>query len=63
VLAVDEESRLPMVLQFGDELRQYRFKKATPLKIEFPAKVRQFLKSPLPADNQVPSLASEKSPS
>lgn len=63
VLAVDEESRLPMVLQFGDELRQYSFKPAAPLKIEFPAKVRQFLKSPLPEGAPAPALASEKSPS
>lgn len=42
-LAVDETTRLPMVLQLGDEFREYTFQTGDIQKIEFPAKVKVFL--------------------
>ncbi|RFC41877.1 MAG: hypothetical protein DVB28_002155 [Verrucomicrobia bacterium] len=46
VLAVEERTRLPMVLQIGDEFRQYRFQASAPVQIKLPAKVRQFFAGP-----------------
>ena len=47
VLAVDEDTRLPMVLQIGEELRQYRFQPSARARIELPGKVKQFFAGPL----------------
>jgi hypothetical protein len=42
-LAVDEETRLPLVLQLGHEFRKYVFKAPEIQKIELPPKVLTFL--------------------
>lgn len=48
-LAVDEATGLPLVLQLGEDLREYIFDRNPARKIELPAKVKVFLPPPASA--------------
>ena len=56
-LAVDETTRLPMVLQLGDEFREYKFHTGEIQKIELPPKVKVFLEKSTHPEKNTRSLS------
>ncbi len=56
-LAVDEATGLPLVLQLGEDLREYVFERKPAQKIELPAKVKIFLPPPESAPIETKSVS------
>ena len=59
-LAVDEATGLPLVLQLGEDLREYVFDRKPAQKIELPAKVKIFL--PPPASSAIDTKSVSTTP-